>query len=571
MKIKILIILIILIALGAGGFFVYKNVLRPGLENRDCIYSDKYDIKLVMPTAFGLLEQFALLPNGDIVMGDKSNNRILLFRNSTLETIVSGEINASAVAALPDGRIAYLENNGVSLFNYKTKEKERLGKIQGDRYLQALGSDKQGNIYVGTSRAGLFRFKDGELEKIIESLPFPDLDSVQITDIAVGLDGTVYVAGFEKVFAVDSNGAVRLIADGLINEPVWLEVGPDGMLYINELSHGLQRFDPKTKQLSQLNINYQFYGILMLTTNELFVHDTRGILFTLNLETNAVKPLYTNAGNDFAFAVGSDSKVFFATPSLEPVLKQHMIELNSAGERIELNNLEYAVIFAADVDNENRFTLLTNEGIVRLHDDGLIKIVPIRIEGREFPMMRNFAAGQGRWYVTATDFNEKIEVFSVDESGEVTFLPIRFTRDSFGTGVYKVDDVRIDVALDGSLAIIATAKGSASQGPYIQRVYRADADGSNLQEIARLDSGRVAGMVDIAVDRDNNVFVLTMQGEKPNVGGSDSIYKIDKNGKTTEAVHICPGRDPESIDVDPNGNIWFGSTLGVFKATPKAP
>ena len=92
-----------------------------------------------------------------------------------------------------------------------------------------------------------------------------------------------------------------------------------------------------------------------------------------------------------------------------------------------------------------------------------------------------------------------------------------------------------------------------------------------MEEMGGFDGGRVAGMVDIAVDRDNNVFVLTMQGEKPNVGGSDSIYKIDKNGKTTEAVHICPGRDPESIDVDPNGNIWFGSTLGVFKATPKAP
>jgi len=567
-KLILIILLLVLIILVIGGFLVYKNAFfneDAKKENQNCIYSDNYNIKLIMPTSFGLLEQFALLPNGDIALGDSSNNRILLFHNNTLDTVVSGDVQASAVAALPDGRIAYIEHNEVSLFNYKTKQKERLGKMPGDSYLQALGSDKQGNIYVGTSGAGLFRFNnDGKLDKLADSLPFSDLDSVQITDIALGLDGIVYVAGFEKVFAVDPAGGVQLIADGLVNEPVWVEVAPDGVIYINELSHGLQRFDPKTKQLTQLKMQYNFYGMLALTTNELFVHDPRGILFTLNLQTGAIKPLYVNVGNDFAFAAGTNNTVFFATPSLDPALKQHVIKLSGIGERVDLHNLEYATIFAADVDNENRLTLLTDEGIVRLNHDGSIKTVPIRIEGRDFPAIRNLAAGWGLWYVTATDFKEKIEVFSIDEVGRVKFLPINFTPETLGA--YAVDDTRIDVASDGSLALIVTARGSASQGPYIQRVYRTDADGSNLKEIAHLDSGRVAGMVDIAVGPDNSVFVLSMQGEIPNVGGSDSIYKIDKNNEVTEVVYICPGRDPESIDIDSAGNIWFSSTLGIFKA-----
>jgi len=572
MKKKILIILIVLIVLGTGGVFVYKNIPSKNLpfgekakeESQGCIYSDNYNVKLIMPTSFGLLEQFALLPNGDIAMGDPLNNRILLFGNGALETIVSGDIKASAVAALPDGRIAYIKHNEVWLLNYETKQEKRLGKVPGDRYLQALGSDKQGNVYVGAAGAGLFRFKDGKLEKLADPLPFSDLDSVQITDIAVGLDGVVYVAGFEKVFAVDPNGVVRLIADELVNELIWVEVAPDGMVYINEGSRGLQRLDPQIKQLSQLKTSYGFAGMLALTANELFVYD-RGILFTLNLETNAVKPLYVNVGNDFAFAVGADDAVFFATPSLHPVLKQHMIKLTAAGERTDLNNLEYATIFSADVDNENRLILLTGEDIVRLNYDGSIKTVPIRIEEREFPMMRNFAAGQDLWYVIATDFNEKIEVFSVDEMGKVKFLPIGFTPGSFGA--YTVDDARIDVAPDGSLALIVTAKSSTSQGPFIQRVYRADADGANLREIARFDSGRISGMVDIAVGSDSSIFVLIMRGESNS--GSDSIYKIDENNEVTEAVDACLGRDPESIDVDSEGHIWFGSTLGVFKATPK--
>jgi len=563
MKTRILIGLIVLIVVGIGGVFVIIHQKQEE-ESRGCIYSDSYDIKLIMPTSFGLLEQFALLPNGDIAMEDSSNNRILLFRNGVIETVVSGDINA--LTSLPDGRIAYTKGSEVLLLNYETKQEERLGKIPGIRYPQALGSNKQGNVYVGTSGGDLFRFQNGKPEKLADSLPFSDLRFAQITDIAVGLDDVVYVAGFEKVFAVDSDKTVRLIADDLVNEPVWLEIAPDGILYINELSHGLQRFNPKTKQLSQIKTSFGFYGMLALTSSEIFVHDPRGFLFILNVDTGAIKPLYTNAGNDFAFAAG-DNKVFFATPLLEPVLKQHIIELNPTGEKTDLNNLEYRAIFSADVDNENRLNLLTSEGIVRLNYDGSIKTVPISIEEREFPMMRNFAAGEGIWYVAATDFDEKIEVFSVDETGEAKFLPISFTPESLGA--HTVDDVRIDVAPDGSLALIVTGRGSVAQGPYIQRVYRADTDGTNLKEIARLDSGRVAGMVDIAVSPDNNIFVLTMRGDKPNVGGSDSIYKIDNNNTVTEAVHICPGRDPESIDVDSGGNIWFGSTLGVFKAAPK--
>lgn len=540
-------------------------------ESRGCIYSDNYNVKLIMPTAFGLPAQFALLPNGDIAIGDFVNNRILLFHDNKFETVVSGDINAWAVTALPDGRLAYAKSNSeVMIFDYQTKQEESLGRIPeipipGGRYPQALASDKQGSVYLATSRASLFRFKNGQAEKMVDSLPFSNPNSVQITDIAIGIDGTIYVAGFEKVFAIDSSGAVQTIAEGLNNEPVWLEVTPDGMLYINELSRGLQRFDPKTKELSQLKVRNGFGDMLALSADELFFHDPQETFYTLNLRTGALKPLYANAGNSFAFAVGIDGSVFFATPSLEPVLKQHMVKINSNGERVDLRNLEYGAIFAADVDNENRLSLLTDEGIIRLNHDWSIKLVPIRIEGREFPNMGNFAAGQKLWYVITTDHNEKIEVFSVDELGGVKFLPISFSRDSFGTKVYKVSDARIDVAPDGSIALFVTAQGSASRGPFLQRVYRADADGSNLKEIARLDSPRIAGMVDIAVSSDNKVFVLTNQGEA--MGGSDSIYRIDENNKVAETIYICTGRDPKSIDIDSVGNIWFSTTIGIFKAT----
>ncbi len=566
-KIIFIIPLLVLIILVIGGALVYKDIHSKNTEGlgamgwRDCIHSNSYNVKLIMPTAFGLPAQFALLPDGDIAIADTANNRILLFHNDAFETIVSGDVNAWAVAALPDNRIVYVKGSGELIaLDYKTKKEEHLAQIEYQP--QALAADKHGNIYIGTSHNNLYRFKDGKLEIFAKSLPFPDPGFPAITDIVVGLDGTVYVAGFERVVAVDPAGAVRTIADGLNYEPVWVEVGPDGMVYINDLSHGLQRFDPNTKQTSQLKIPYGFGDMLALTADKFFFYSHHGSFYTLNLQTGAITPVYVNAGNSFAFAAGADEKVFFATPPIEGVLKQHVVQLNSAGERIDLPNLEYEAIFTADVDKESNLHLLTDKGIVRINSDGSIKTVPINTK-RELPYWKNLAVGNDHWYVIASDYNEKIEVISIDESGNVTFLPISFNRDSFGTSVYKVDDARIDVAPDGSLALIVTAKGSASQGPYLQRVYRANADGSNLKEITRLDSSRIAGMVDISVGPKNDIFVLTPRGK---TGDPDSIYHIDQNGKVSEAVQICAGRDPKSIDVDPSGNIWFGSTLGVFRA-----
>jgi streptogramin lyase len=83
-----------------------------------------------------------------------------------------------------------------------------------------------------------------------------------------------------------------------------------------------------------------------------------------------------------------------------------------------------------------------------------------------------------------------------------------------------------------------------------------------LTQIANLDSERIAGMVDIAVGTDNAVYVLTCQI------GSETIYRIDQSNTVSEFLSIRTGRDPKSIDVDSNGNLWFCTTVGVFRVTP---
>ena len=48
---------------------------------------------------------------------------------------------------------------------------------------------------------------------------------------------------------------------------------------------------------------------------------------------------------------------------------------------------------------------------------------------------------------------------------------------------------------------------------------------------------------------------------------SDSVYRIDNvNNIATEFIRCDTGNDPESIDVDPNGNVWISTTRGIFRA-----
>ncbi|MFC1991089.1 hypothetical protein ACFLU9_02950, partial [Chloroflexota bacterium] len=115
-------------------------------------------------------------------------------------------------------------------------------------------------------------------------------------------------------------------------------------------------------------------------------------------------------------------------------------------------------------------------------------------------------------------------------------------------------------------ALIVTAIGSQGQGPYYQRVYRANSDGTNFTQVANIDSTRTGGMVDIAISPNNDVFVLTVHIEEGHY--KEIIFHISNNNEISRFIEISAGRDPKSIDVDSKGNVWFCTTVGVFRVVP---
>jgi len=526
-----------------------------------------YTVQQVLPSALGLAAQVALLPNGDIAISDY-NHRIHILSGGTIRTVVVQKGLKPAVAGLLDGRICYSKGNGqLMLLDLGTGATERLGTTPPGDSATALVTDETGNVYAATARHNLYRFApDGSRTTVATDLPYSDLD-FSITDVDIATDGTVYVAGFNRAVAVSPDGTITTIADDLHNEPTWCEIDPGGNLYIKDIPSGVRRLNSTMGTLTPLQIstNTGVSDFLALASDELLFFAGNELIYSYNLTTNTPTPIFVNAVNSFAFAVCADDAVFFATPNLHPVLKSHIVHLRADGTKRDITELTFADIKAADVDKENRLCLYTDQGFCRLEADGsLTSFTPKLPPGEQISGQTNFAIGPNDlWYCITTDYNDSIRVWSVDEAGKVNFLPITFNRNSFDA-TYRVWDARIDIGDDGRLALIVTAIGSQGQGPYYQRVYRADADGTNLTQVANLDSERIGGMVDVAVGPEDDVFVLTCHRGREDF--REEIHRIDQSNTVSKFMVFSAGNDPKSIDVDPAGNLWFCTTVGVFWA-----
>ncbi len=551
---------------------IVKDIL--GLE----YVADGYNVESVLPGSFGLPRQIELLPNGDIVIADDTFKRLLLLSDGTTRTLeTQHNLWPLAVAVLPDGRICYsLDDNQLILLDPNTGATETFGSTPPGDISMALAADDSGNIYAATYRKNLYRFtENGERTAIATDLPFSQF--YQITDMDVATDGTIYVIGYKIFISVSTDSNINIITDDVHYEPAWCEVAPDGNVYFKDIPSGVRRYNPATGTITPVPIDFDtgVSDFLALSVNEfLFFYWGSDAIYKYNLETREATPVIINAVNNFAFAAGNDGALFMATPGLyshrssRSALKSHIIRLEADGSKQELTELAFDRIDAADFDKDNWLYFYADNRFFKYKNGEATSILHRFSQQSPFLGMTRMAVSpDGTLYCITTNYDDSIRVWTVDKEGNVVFLPITFNRASFGNA-YQLSPSRIDVGSDGKLFIIVNAIGSKLQGPYYQRVYRANADGTNLIEIANFDSSRIFGMVDISVDMDNNVFVLICLEQTEDRTGSEAISRIDNDMEISKIVEIRGGRDPKSIDVDSDGNIWFSTTVGVFRATP---
>jgi Tfp pilus assembly protein PilF len=528
--------------------------------------ADGYRVELIRQTAFGLPGQLSMLPNGDIVITDGNVPRIQILSEGEIRTIVQdNNIMRRSATAMPDGRVCYgMQGGEIFITDPDTGVTEMLGKLDSYHGPKAFAADSDNNVYVVTTQGYLYRFSpEGERTIISDSLPFADVE-FQISDIAVADDGTSYVSGWHYFVSVSPEGEIKVITDDLHSEPTFCDIDPEGNVYIKDLFAGVRHFNPVTGTLTPLGTESVAGKDILAVSSKEFIFVETGVdaFCSYNLETHTYTPLFINTINSWAFAADNNDSVFLSTPYVEDAFSPYMVHLSRNGNREDLPGLSFDYISGADVDEENRICIFADSSIHRLEPDGKVTSIfpnfPYRSLGEGSV---DIAAGPGEtWYGITTNHNDSIKVWRTDATGKVTLLPISFNKDSFG-GVYRVGTARIDFSKDGQLLIFVNAPVTNGRGPLCQRVYRADADGYNLTEVAALDSGRIGGMVDIAAGPEGDIFVKSPHE------GYDGIHHIDRNNNLSEILLFHPGRDLKSIDVDPKGNVWFCSTLGIFRVS----
>ena len=591
MKVKIsllglILLLFVLISCGGGGGSGSSDVIADNTNNEDTndnngnnednaqsnfiqVLDENYTLKQVMASDIGLQAQITLLPTGEVVIADPNYNRIAMLSNNSVKVLTENEkVNGwGGVTALSDGRICYtLWDGQLILMNPFTGAKSNLGAIPDGPRVNALAADELDNIYAATSHQELYRFGlDGVPVKIVDNLPY-DIEW-GINDMDIDPNGIIYIAGYSRVVAVRPDGTVEIIADNLQYEPVWVEVGLDGYVYINEYSYGLQRYNPADGKLESFKPEglFPFGDIVFLSDNEVMYYEFVRAYYKYNLTTNIATPLLVIPGNSNAFAVDNSNTAFFSTPSKPPFLDSHIMSLTRDGDKKDIYDLTYGEIYAADVDKNNRLCLSTNLGFIRIEQDNSITTINPIFESEDPPCCIHWLATgpDNKWYVLSTNYDDLITIYRFDDSGKVEFLPITFDKASFG-GAYRVTQGNINIDNDGHIAMIVTAVGSLGQGPFYQRIYTADSDGTNLTEIGNLDSERLGGPVDIAFAPNGDLFVLSVQDY------GDNIYRIDHQSHIiTEFINCETGHDPASMDVDLSGNVWITTTNGIFMAEPR--
>ena len=390
-----------------------------------------YQLQKVMATAIGLPYQTALLPDGSLVLTDPNNHRIVRIQDNVVSTLISGsEIKTSFVATSPDGKIIYgTMDNRVMALDIQTGLSSIVGYAPSGDWINALATDPMGNVYVTTGKLNVLQIEPtGIVTVVATNLPF-DHGNAIIHDVDVASDGTVYVAGSKRVVAIDQTGRTRIIADGLNNEPVWVEVAPDNTVYINECTYGLQRYNPSNNTLTQIQHNdlHPFGDILAPTVDELIFYEIQRLLVKFNFVTHELLPLFSIVGNSFAFAVNGSNTAFIGTPNHPPFLDSYIVSLQADGTRKDLMDLTYPNIISVDVDSYDRLCLATSQGFYRLELNGKISdITPIFPAGSDYARVSKLAVSPyNDWYVISTTW-KKVQVYKFSTSGSVNFLPIVF-------------------------------------------------------------------------------------------------------------------------------------------------
>ena len=576
MKIKILIILVILIALGAGGFFVYKNILVSMVEKKGGKNSvenlPKESIlaaELELPD--GYKAEFLLQPNllSPLLIIRTFDDQLLIAEHYGNRLLRIDPLNAQidVLYNLPRGGWGGLLSDGADGVYLRIEDK--LAHIDGNSvytiysnysnyYMTPAALGPNGEIYGFTEHdVFVLQSKDGKPKTIATGFS-------NIYDLVRDKEGDLYVSDWDTgtVTRVKPDGTKHLLSSTLNQkDPIDLGFAPNGKLYINDGAGRFSQFDADTgarKRVGWFNFTEGVHPTdfaFLSNGKAYFVDPTNNNILSADFQKENAGIIIKGGGNSYALDVGPDDAVYIGDSIGYPFYIPRILRIQS-NKSVEVfaDNLD-AVLDLSFSKSGNMFVITRSFG-----ENGIISVLLITPERKiktlahwapEVRDLRSISVDPNTGLAIAYD-EASSKLISIDENGTVSTLLHSFD--------FEALTAQFDHAPDGTLYAIETNKKNLDVGPLVERnIIRFDGKSSPVI-IADFNHVGCCTAENITIAPDGTIYVL---GYKL-VSNDMSLWRITDKGEKILLTDKLP-IDPLSVAADSKSNIYVANSAGLLR------
>ena len=579
MKTKIvipLIILIILLSVAAGGFFIYKNIFISKIgEEKGKNSVEKMPKESILAVELGLPEgykaEFLLQPEllSPLLITKTSDDRLLVAEHYGNRLLRIDPLNAKidVLYNLPRGGWAGLVSDGAD--GAYLRIEDRFAHIDGygvltiysnysNYYMTPAALGPNGEIY-GFTEHDVFVLESKDADPRIMATGFS-----QIYDMVRDKAGNLYVSDWDMgtVTRVKPDGTKHLLSSALNQkDPIDLGFAPNGKLYINDGAGRFSQFDTDTGALKRVSWFSFTEGVhptdfaFLSNGKAYFVDPTHNNILGADFQKEKAEMIIRGGGNSYALDIGPDGAVYIGDSTGYPFQNPRILRIQS-NKSVEVfaDNLD-AILDLSFSKSGNMFVITRS-----FRENGIISVLLITPERKVKTLAHWTPEVRDLWSISvdpktglAIAYDEaSSKLISIDENGAVSTLPNSFNFES--------QIVHLDHAPDGTLYAIETNKKNLDVGPLVERnIIRFDEEGKPII-IADFNHIGCCTAEDITIAPDGTIYVL---GYKL-VSNDMSLWRITDKGEKILLTDKLP-IDPLSVAADSKSNIYVANSAGLLR------
>jgi len=402
----------------------------------------------------------------------------------------------------------------------------------------------------------------------------PSLLTSYGTDRAVSPDGVNYFADWSKgaIIRDEGNGTKKTIVDGLpINGPIFLDFGPDGMLYFISDMSTFRRVNATGGPMKTYDFMRRIHSEVLSIADfafepsgdVLFISGTASNIIRVSLQNETVQVVVPGTLNSRATAISPEGKIFVGQTAEYPIEPSRIVRLEDDGKTsvvAEVPGFLSAIAFGPDGALYGTSRAFYHDRgydefwLYRVLNNGTLQMIMHRSSTNQqvyklHTLSVNPVSGD---LVGFDDMNKRVVSFSSDGKQVSIFGPVL---------PYPVGSGRAIVDSEGAVWLLVIDEVGQRRGPSVNRELYCISPNGETKLIAKLPylSGCCTQEA-MAVGPDNAAYII--------LSPEWDLIRVRKDGSIEKLASNLP-MDPLGIAVDRAGGIVFSSSDGIFLLKPK--